>query len=335
MDQVVDLVALTRALIDIDSTTGSEAAAGRWLADYLRSTGFTVTEQPVDAGRFNVVAGPANPQVVLSTHFDCVPPFFPSRLDGGRIVGRGSCDAKGILAAQVAAVDRLRRSGEERVGMLFVVGEERGSDGARAANLGPPGSRFLIDGEPTDNRLALATRGALRLRLVASGRAAHSSFPELGDSAIDKLIDALVELRSIALPSDPDLGRTHYTIGLISGGVAPNVVSPAAEAEVMFRTVGDARTVRDALTSLESRVRIEHILEVPPVRMIAVPGFDNAVFPYTTDIPFLDAWGRPLLYGPGSIHVAHTADEFVEIAELEAAVDGYVALARHLLSAQT
>jgi len=219
--------------------------------------------------------------------------------------------------------------------MLFVVGEERGSDGARAANLAPPGSRFLIDGEPTDNRLALATRGALRLRLVASGRAAHSSFPELGDSAIDKLIDALVELRSIALPSDPDLGRTHYTIGLISGGVAPNVVSPAAEAEVMFRTVSDARTVRDALTALESRVRIEHILEVPPVRMIAVPGFDNAVFPYTTDIPFLEAWGRPLLYGPGSIHVAHTADEFVEIAELEAAVDGYVALTRYLLGVRS
>jgi acetylornithine deacetylase len=196
----------------------------------------------------------------------------------------------------------------------------------------PPGSRFLIDGEPTDNRLARATRGALRLRLVASGRAAHSSFPELGDSAIDKLLDALVELRRIPLPSDPDLGRTHYTIGLIAGGVAPNVVSPSAEAEVMVRTVSDASAVRAALSPLESRVRIEHILEVPPVRMIAVPGFDSAVFPYTTDIPFLEAWGRPLLYGPGSIHVAHTAEEFVEIAELEEAVEGYIGLVRHLLS---
>jgi acetylornithine deacetylase len=328
----VDLIALTRALIDIDSTTGREAEAGRWLANYLRTIGFDVTEQPVDDSRFNVIAGPRDAEVVLSTHFDCVPPFFPSRLDGGRIVGRGSCDAKGILAAQVAAADRLRRSGEARVGLLFVVGEERGSDGARAANLKSPGSRFLIDGEPTDNRLALATRGALRLRLVASGRAAHSSFPELGDSAIDKLIDALVELRRIPLPSDPDLGRTHYTIGLIAGGVAPNVVSPSAEAEVMFRTVSDAAAVRAALSPLESRVRVEHILEVPPVRMIAVPGFDSAVFPYTTDIPFLEAWGRPLLYGPGSIHVAHTAEEFVEIAELEAAVNGYVDLTRHLLS---
>jgi acetylornithine deacetylase len=335
VDQVVDLIALTRALIDIDSTTGREADAGRWLAGYLRTLGFSVTEQPVDASRFNVLAGPADAQVVLSTHFDCVPPFFPSRLEGGRIVGRGSCDAKGILAAQVAAVERLRRAGEQRVGMLFVVGEERGSDGARAANLAATGSRFLVDGEPTDNRLALATRGALRLRLVASGRAAHSSYPELGESAIDKLIDALVELRGMALPSDPDLGRTHYTIGLISGGVAPNVVSPMAEAEVMFRTVSDAQVVRQALAPLEQRVRIEPILEVPPVRMTAVPGFDCAVFPYTTDIPFLPAWGRPLLYGPGSIHVAHTAEEFIEVAELEAAVDGYVALARHLLSAQT
>ena len=248
VDQVVDLVALTRALIDIDSTTGREAAAGRWLADYLRSIGFTVTEQPVDAGRFNVFAGPANAQVVLSTHFDCVPPFFPSRLDGGRIVGRGSCDAKGILAAQVAAVDRLRRSGEDarRRCCSSSARSEAATAPARRTSR-RHGSRFLIDGEPTDNRLALATRGALRLRLVASGRAAHSSFPELGDSAIDKLIDALVELRSIALPSDPDLGRTHYTIGLISGGVAPNVVSPAAEAEVMFRTVSDARTVRDGV----------------------------------------------------------------------------------------
>jgi acetylornithine deacetylase len=335
VDQVVDLIALTRALVDIDSTTGREADAGRWLAHYLRTIGFTVTEQPVDDVRFNVIAGPADADVVFSTHFDCVPPFFPSRLEGGRIVGRGSCDAKGILAAQVAAVDRLRRAGEHRVGLVFVVGEERGSDGARKANLAARGSRFLVDGEPTDNRLALATRGALRLKLTASGRAAHSSYPELGESAIDKLIDALVELRGVALPSDPDLGRTHYTIGLISGGVAPNVVSPAAEAEVMFRTVGDARAVRQALVPLEQKVGIEQILEVPPVRMTAVPGFDSAVFPYTTDIPFLPAWGRPLLYGPGSIHVAHTAHEFIEIAELEAAVEGYVALARHLLAVQT
>lgn len=349
----VDIVALTRALVDIDSTTGREGDAGRWLADYLRGRGCAVVEQKVDDGRFNVIATPpavgadlgrpsgsggasSAPTITFSTHFDCVPPFFPSRVDGDRLYGRGSCDAKGILAAQVAAADRLWRDGETHVGLLFVVGEERGSDGARIANDAPDGamsgSRFLINGEPTDNRLGRATRGILRFKLRASGRAAHSSFPELGESAIDKLIDALIELRSIALPDDPVLGRTHYTVGLISGGVAPNVVSPAAEAEVMFRTVSDAAQVRRAVTPLERRVTIEHVLDVPPVRLKTVPGFDAAVFPYTTDIPFLARWGEPLLFGPGSIHVAHTADEFVSIAELRAAADHYVTIARALLA---
>ena len=331
----VDIVALTRALVDIDSTTGREGEAGAWLASYLRGRGFTVVEQPVDAARFNVIATPHAPsQLVFSTHFDCVPPFFASRVDGDRIHGRGSCDAKGILAAQVAAADRLMRDGETRVGLVFVVGEERGSDGARRANEAATGGcRFLIDGEPTDNRLGLATRGILRLKLLASGRAAHSSFPELGESAIDKLIDALIDLRSIELPDDPVLGRTHYTVGLIDGGVAPNVVPPSADAEVMFRTVSDAAAVRRAVAPLERRVTLEHVLEVPPVRLTTIPGFDAAVFPYTTDIPFLARWGDPLLFGPGSIHAAHTADESVAIAELTEAADHYVRIARHLLDA--
>ena len=332
----VDIVALTRALVDIDSTTGREGAAGRWLADYLRGQGWAVAEQQVDASRFNIVAHAADPAespaLTFSTHFDCVPPFFPSRIEGGRLYGRGACDAKGILAAQVAAAARLRRDGHP-VNLLFVVGEERGSDGARIANETATngGSRFLINGEPTDNRLGLATRGILRLKLRASGRAAHSAFPELGESAIDKLIDALIQLRSIPLPSGPVLGQTHYTVGLIAGGVAPNVVSPSAEAEVMFRTVSDAAEVRRAVAPLEGHVTIEHILEVPPVHLRTVAGFESAVFPYTTDIPFLPRWGAPLLFGPGSIHVAHTADEFVSIAELAAAAEHYVTLARALL----
>jgi acetylornithine deacetylase len=268
----------------------------------------------------------------LSTHFDCVPPFFSSRLEGDRIYGRGSCDAKGILAAQVAAADLLRREGEQRVGLLFVVGEERGSDGARTANAAPNQCRFLVDGEPTDNRLGLATRGAYRVRLRASGRAAHSSFPELGESAIDALLDALIELRSIELPADPVLGRTHYTIGLINGGVAPNVVSPSAEAEVMFRTVSDAARVRQAIAPLARCVAVEDVLEVPTVALATVPGLETAVFPFTTDIPFLDRWGQPLLFGPGSVHAAHTADEFIELAELRAAVAHYVTIARELLA---
>ena len=336
MDQVnaparVDLVSLTRALCDIDSTTGREAEAGRWLAGHLRELDFHVTEQPVDQTRFNIIATLDPPEVVLSTHFDCVPPFFPSRVSGDRIIGRGACDAKGILAAQVAAVDRLRAEGERRVGLLFVVGEERGSDGARAANRGAIGSRFLVNGEPTDNRLGLATRGMVRYRLHAAGRAAHSSFPELGESAIDKLLDALVRLRTIPLPKDDVLGTTHYTVGLISGGVAANVVSPAAQAEVMFRTVSDASRVRAAIALLEPGVRIEEVLVVPPIRMTTVSGFDTAVFPYTTDVPMLSAWGAPLLYGPGSIHVAHTADESIDVSELQTAVEGYIRIARALL----
>ena len=332
----MDPVAFARGLIDIDSTTGREGEAGRWLARRLRELGFDVTEQPVDGDRGNVIAavrpGTADPEVVLSTHFDCVPPFFPSRIDGDRLYGRGSCDAKGILAAQVAALDRLKREGETRVGLVFVVGEERGSDGAKVANAAAGGARYLVNGEPTESRLGAATRGILRLKLHAAGRAAHSSFPELGVSAIDKLLDALIELRAIPLPGDAVLGRTHYTVGLIAGGVAPNVVSPSAEAEVMFRTVGDGADIRKAIAPLESRVSIEHVLEVPPVRMKTVPGFETAVFPYTTDIPFLSAWGQPLLFGPGSVHVAHTAEEFVSIAELHAAVNHYVAIAKHLLA---
>jgi acetylornithine deacetylase len=328
----VDPVALTRTLVDIDSTTGQEEAVGTFLAGYLRDLGFSVITQPVDETRFNVMATVGSPLVVFSTHFDCVPPFFPSRVEGQRLYGRGACDAKGILAAQIAAADALRRDGETRVGLLFVVGEERGSDGAKVANAAANGCRFLVDGEPTESRLGLATRGMLRLKLRASGRAAHSSFPELGESAIDKLLDALVALRDVELPSDPVLGRTHYTIGLISGGVAPNVVSPSAEAEVMFRTVSDGSEVRSAVRPLESRVAIDHVLEALPVRMTTVPGFDAVVFPYTTDIPFLGAWGEPLLFGPGSIHVAHTSEEYIPIPELESAVIHYGTIARHLLA---
>jgi acetylornithine deacetylase len=332
----VDIVALTRSLVDIDSTTGREGDCGRWLAQYLRGCGFIVDEQRVDDSRGNVIArASTDTHVAFSTHFDCVPPFFPSRVDGDRLYGRGSCDAKGILASMVAAADRLKRDGESRVGLVFVVGEERGSDGARAANTAAPSRcRFLVNGEPTDSRLGRATRGILRVKLTASGRAAHSSFPELGESAIDKLIDALVELRAIRLPDDPVLGRTHYSVGVISGGVAPNVVSPSAEAEVMFRTVSDAEDVRRALAPIERLVRIDHVLEVPPVRLKTAPGYESAVFPYTTDIPFLAAWGEPLLFGPGSIHVAHTADEYVSIAELHQAADHYVSIARHLLASR-
>jgi acetylornithine deacetylase len=329
----VDPIVLTRTLVDIDSTTGREARVGRSVAELLRGLGYRVVEQAVAGDRFNVFAHlDATPRVVFSTHFDCVPPFFPSRAERGLVFGRGACDAKGILAAQVAAAERVRAAGETRFALLFVAGEERGSDGAKAANeLAPAGVRFLINGEPTDNRLGAATRGVLRVRLHASGRAAHSSFPELGESAIDKLLDALMVVRGIALPEDALLGRTHYTVGLIEGGVAPNVVSPHASAELLFRTVGEGAAVRKALEVAESLVRIESVLDIPAVRLHTVPGFDTAVFPYTTDVPLLTRWGTPLLIGPGSIHVAHTDDEHIAIEELLQAVQIYESLATRLL----
>ena len=325
-------VRLTRDLIDIDSTTGAEAEAGEFISRTLEMLGFDVSRQPLGDGRFNVLAGMEQPAVVLSTHFDCVPPFFPSREENGLVYGRGACDAKGTLVAQIAAAGRIRASGERRVGLLFVVGEERGSDGARLANTAPRGSRFLINGEPTDNRLGAATRGVYRAKLRASGRAAHTSRPDLGESAIDKLVDALMALRGGKWPAVDDLGRTFYTTGLISGGVAPNVVPPSAEAELMFRTVGDHAPLR---REIEARtgglVTVEDVLVVPPVRLKTLDGYDSEVFSFTTDIPFLDRWGTPLLLGPGSVTVAHTDEEHVAVADLVRAAELYEQLARELL----
>jgi acetylornithine deacetylase len=329
---LTDVVQVTRALVDIDSTTGREGDVVLWTATLLSQAGYEVVEQVVQGQRRNLYAAFGKTDVVFSTHLDCVPPFFPSTIKGDTIYGRGSCDAKGAAASQIAALETLRRQGLTNIGLLLVVGEERGSDGAKTAQALASGSKYLINGEPTDNRLGVGTRGILRVNLKATGRAAHSSFPELGESAVEKLLDALIAMRAIELPDHDVMGRTHYTVGVVSGGVAPNVIPAAAEAEVMFRTVGDLPGLRKSLTSLERWVSVEEVLEVPPVTMPSVPGFDTATFPYTTDIPFLSKWGTPLLFGPGSIHVAHTDAEHVHVAELHKAVDGYVRLAKHLIS---
>jgi acetylornithine deacetylase len=328
-------IRLTRDLIDIDSTTGQEGEAGEFLAALLERRGYAVTRQPVDATRINVFAHAGARDavtIVLSTHFDCVPPFFPSREADGRVYGRGACDAKGTAIAQIAAAERLRAAGRRDVGLLFVVGEERGSDGAAAANtIAPSSVRYLINGEPTDNRLGRATRGVYRVTLRAEGRAAHSSRPELGVSAIDKLIDALVTLRGVRWPIDEDLGETFYSIGLINGGVAPNVISPHASAELMFRTVGDHAQLRRLIDGAAGAlVSATDVLVVPPVRLVTVDGFDTEVFWFTTDIPFLSNWGEPLLIGPGSVTLAHTADEYCEASELVRAAELYAALAARL-----
>jgi len=339
----LDPIALARQLIDIDSTTGREGEAARVLAGVLRQRGYSVLEQPVGGGfadvdaardgRINVIAAVGEPAIVLSTHIDCVPPFFPSRLEDGVLYGRGACDAKGILAAQVAAAERLRARGETRVGLVFVAGEERGSDGAMAANRIASRSRYLINGEPTDNRLGAATRGVYRVKLSTRGVAAHSGYPSLGKSAIELLVDVLISLRTAPWPEDQVFGRTHYSVGLIAGGVAPNVIPAHASAEVLFRTVGPHDEVRAVLAQgVAGRADVEEVLEVPPVRLETREGFESAVFAYTTDIPLLSNWGTPLLLGPGSIHVAHTDEEHVRVDEVLTAVDRYDRLATALLA---
>jgi len=272
------------------------------------------------------------PDVVLSTHMDTVPPFLgPCREDADFLYGRGTCDAKGIIAAQVAAADRLREAGV-KVGLLFVVGEERDSAGAAAANRNPKGSRFLINGEPTDNRLALASKGALRVELRAKGKMAHSAYPELGESAIDKLVGALHDVLAMPLPAEPEIGPSTLNIGLIEGGRAPNVIADKAEAHLLIRLVGPADEIKRSIVRIVAdRADVVFTLELPFVRMRKVGSLPTMVAKFTTDIPSLTAWGEPFLLGPGSIHVAHTPAERIAKKELLEAVDLYVDLATDLV----
>jgi acetylornithine deacetylase len=334
----VDVCALTRELVDIESVTGNEGAVGEFLYHRLRELGYDARLDTVEPNRCNVYAVPPQqqrPEIFFSTHTDTVPPFFPSREDQDRIYGRGACDAKGIVAAQIAASEKLRRHGLS-AGLLFVVGEERNSAGAKYANQHPAGGRFLINGEPTESRLARATKGALRLELFAEGRMAHSAYPKLGESAIEKLLDALERLRRIPLPSDPDLGRCTVNIGLIDGGRAPNVIPDHAHAELFYRTIGPTDDLkRQILTAVEGKVRVQWGLEMAFVRLSTLDGIPSMVAAFATDIPSLTNWGEPLLLGPGSIHVAHTPNEHIEKKELLAAVDLYADVARRLVEHST
>lgn len=341
----IDAIELTRRLVGIPSTTYHEYACGVFLEELLTAEGWVVERMAVAkpaAGtpgaegcgeRFNVVATMAGvtPEVVLSTHFDTVPPYVALREDDENLYGRGTCDAKGILAAMVAAAEQLRADGV-KVGMLFVVGEERDSAGAKEANRQPRGSRFLINGEPTENRLALASKGALRVELVAEGKMAHSAYPELGESAIDKLVAALADVQKLELPCVEGIGSSDVNVGLISGGRAPNVIADHAEAHLLVRLVGPSDEVREAIFwAVAGRARVEFSLDLPFVRMRQVGKLPTMVAKFTTDIPSLTSWGEPFLLGPGSIHVAHTPDEKIAKRELLEAVGLYVELAKELV----
>jgi len=331
----MDLFALTRRLVDIESITPNEGAVGNFLCDDLRRRGFESAAMPVEGARANVLAtwpGHPRPEIVFSTHMDTVPPFIPSSEDDTSIYGRGSCDAKGIIAAQVVAAEKLRSDGIY-VGMLFLVGEERDSIGAKAANQRPIGSRFMINGEPTDNCLAIATKGALHVELTARGKMAHSAYPELGESAIDKLVEALHRLHAMKLPENPDVGPCTRNVGSIQGGRAPNVISDTAKADLFYRLVGPADDLRRQITeAVGSLAEVSFTRETPFMLLRTLDGLPTMVAAFTTDIPSLSNWGEPLLLGPGSIHVAHTEGEYVEKAQLTEAVEMYCALAKQLVT---
>src|ERR1700733_10370831 len=339
-DPPLDPIDLTRRLIDIESVTYNEAAVGEYLDLLLRERGFVVERTPVpqppnsrySGPRFNLYAGDGKrPDVVLSTHIDTVPPFIPSSEDDLYVYGRGSCDAKGIIAAQVAAAERLREAGVA-VALLFVVGEERDSAGAKIANLAPRGSRFLINGEPTENRLALASKGTLRAEIRAQGKMAHSAYPELGDSAVHKLVHALERLLAVELPTVEGIGPSTLNIGLISGGHAPNVIADSAVGQVLVRLVGPSEQTRHAIEqAVAGLAEGEFTLEIPFIRMRQEDGIDPMVAAFTTDIPALTNWGEPLLLGPGTIHVAHTPFEKMPKRELFEAIDSYTTVALRLL----
>lgn len=329
----MDPIELTRALVARESPTFAEAPASDYVAGVLERGGWRVTRQPVTPGRHNVYAYREPPVVVYSTHLDCVPPYVPLREDDEWLRGRGACDAKGIAAAMIAAAERLAERGERRIGLLFVVGEENGSDGALAAAALEPKGRFLINGEPTENRLSIGQKGSLRLDLEAEGRAAHSAYPDEGQSAILPLLDTLERIRRLPLPSDPLLGPSTLNIGTIQGGVAPNVIPPNARAQVHFRTVGPTAALKSAVAgALAPGVVITGEVELPAYKSAAPGGWDTTFVAYASDLPFLGSWGRGYQLGPGSIRVAHTDDERIRKADLLRGVDLYVKLATDLLA---
>ncbi|HJX00870.1 MAG TPA: M20/M25/M40 family metallo-hydrolase [Terriglobales bacterium] len=328
----MDPVRLTRELIDIESITGNEAEIGDCLYGTLSKLGYRTEKMPVEGDRHNVYATTGEaPDLVFSTHMDTVPPFIASSEDADNIYGRGSCDAKGIIAAQIAAAERLR-SRNAKIALLFLVGEERDSQGAKMANHHPPGSRFLINGEPTENKIGRASKGTLRVQLTAHGRMAHSAYPHLGESAIEKLIEALHRLLNMPLPDNPEIGPTTVNVGLIEGGRAPNVIPDFARAQLLYRLVGSTDELRKNIqATVEDLATPEFALEIPYVKLRTIEGIPEMVAAFTTDIPALTKWGEPVLLGPGSIHVAHTDREFLAKRDLSDAIDLYVRVAEKLL----
>ena len=331
----MDPVELTRTLVSVETPTGAEGPVVGLLAGMLERAGYRVTRQPVSPGRDNIYAWREPPVLVFSTHLDCVPPYVPLREDDEWLHGRGSCDAKGVAAAMTAAAECLAARGERRIGLLFVVGEENGSDGAHAAAALEPKGRFLVNGEPTENRLSIGQKGSLRCDLDATGRAAHSAYPDEGRSAVEALLDTLERIRRLPLPGDPLLGPSTLNVGTIHGGVAPNVLAPSARAQVLIRTVGPTEELKAQLAAIAAPgVSVSIGLEIPAYKGTAPAGWETTVVSYASDLPFYEGWGRRFQLGPGSIRVAHTDAERIGKADLRRGVELYVRLASDLLAGE-
>jgi len=329
----MNLFELARRLIEIESPTENESDVGTFLNSYLSSLKYKTSLQEAAPGRYNVLALAGTPELIFSTHMDTVPPFIPFREDEDYLYGRGACDAKGILAAQIKAAEILRAGGENRFGLLFVVGEERNSTGAIFANRTSPGSRFLVNGEPTENKLAAGSKGALRVEIITRGICAHSAYPEMGISAIARLLDLLAELRAMKFASDPVLGDTTCNIGIIEGGIKANVIPDYARSEIMFRCVEPVANMKRRLDAMiAGRGEIHYLFEAPVMKLNVVDGFETAMVSFTCDIPSLSNWGRPYLAGPGCILDAHSDHERISKKQLAEGVDMYVKLAKRLLS---
>jgi acetylornithine deacetylase len=330
---MTDDVVLAHELIAQPSLTGSEAPAVQFARAWLSEHGWSVTFQELSPGRGNIWASRGRGAVTLSTHLDTVPPYIGPSRNGSRLVGRGACDAKGIAATMMVAAQSLADEDEHRIDLLFVVGEEKSSDGARAANLLPATSRFLVNGEPTEGRLASGAKGSMAVTVRTHGRAAHSAYPELGAPALTPMRALLSTLEELELPTDPVLGRTTINVGTLNAGREANIVPDAAVAQLMVRLVGDPAPVRAILGRWSvGRADLEFAPHVPAQHFASLPGFECAPVSFTSDIPLLDRWGTPLLFGPGSITVAHTPHEFIDVEELRGSVDSYVQIVRTLLA---
>jgi acetylornithine deacetylase len=331
IDDAARAIPLLEQLVVIPSVTGAEGPLLDFLQGRFEARGLTVDSQEVSPGRRNLFIHRGRADVVFMTHADTVPPFFPPRRSGAGLAGRGACDAKGSLAAQSVALEDLLAQGHP-VGLLVLVGEERGSDGALAANGEPRGSRYIVCGEPTENQFVAGSKGCLRIRAETRGVAGHSSIAGSGSSAVPPLLDFLAAIRAAELPADPVFGETTMNIGVLEAGTAPNVIADSARAEILFRTGEPVEKLLSRIRGLTPEVELEIPYRSDPI-LFRVPKNRHSaqIVAFACDLPLLPSWGEPILVGPGSILDAHGADEKVDLAQVEEAVEVYRTLAHGLL----